>query len=105
MSISYEIIPWDCEGFNMPRRQFPTVNALTELVQQLGPADSFSVWEDGKERLLTEEERAEFLRIRVKLGYPPNYFYSPEPTPRPEPTMLQEAEGLRARVEATAKRY
>ena len=68
MAICYEIIPWDCEGFPIYNRQFPTVGTLLEVARTIrSPADSVMAWENEKRRPLTSGEQAELRRHQDRL--------------------------------------
>lgn len=68
MSITYEVIPWDLEGFNTYGRQFPTVDSLDKAARLMTcPADSIVAWQDGQRRGLTTDEKAELQRHRDRL--------------------------------------
>jgi hypothetical protein len=62
MSIVYEVIPWDCEGYAaIYNRQFPTSDTLEEAARLLtSPADSIVAWEHGRRRALTADEKLQF---------------------------------------------
>jgi hypothetical protein len=61
MSTYYEVIPWDCEGFAIYHRQFPTVDTLEEAARLFtSPADSIMAWENGSRRTLTADEKLKF---------------------------------------------
>ncbi len=62
MSIVYEVIPWDCQGFfGIDNRQFPTVDTLEEAARLFtSPADTIVAWEHGKRRVLTADEELQF---------------------------------------------
>ncbi len=60
MSICYEVIPWDLEGFDTYNRTFPTVDSLGEAARLMTcPADSIMAWQSGERRTLTAKEEAE----------------------------------------------
>ena len=66
MSIVYEVITWDCEGFtaaiyNSQFPNFPTADTLEEAARLFtSPADSIVAWEHGRSRLLTADEELQF---------------------------------------------
>jgi hypothetical protein len=62
MSIVYEVIPWDCEGYaGIYNRQFPTADTLEGAARLLtSPADSIVAWEHGRRRALTADEELQF---------------------------------------------
>jgi hypothetical protein len=62
MSIVYEVIPWDCQGFfRIDNRQFPTADTLEEAARLFtSPADTIVVWEHGRRRVLTADEELQF---------------------------------------------
>jgi hypothetical protein len=61
MSICYEVIPWDCEGFAIYHRQFPTADTLEDAARMFtSPADSIMAWENGSRRPLTADEKLKF---------------------------------------------
>lgn len=65
MSICYEVIPWDCEGYaGIYNRQFPTADTLEEAARMFGPADSIMAWENGRRRALTADEKLKFESAR-----------------------------------------
>lgn len=68
MPISYEVIPWDLEGFGIYNRQFPTVDTLAEAARAIKcPADSIMAWEGGKRRSLTAEEESDLREYQDRL--------------------------------------
>jgi hypothetical protein len=68
MSICYEVIPWDLQGFGIYNRQFPSVDSLDEAARLMTcPADSIVAWENGERRTLTAEEEAELRGHQDRL--------------------------------------
>lgn len=61
MSICYEVIPWDCEGFAIYHRQFLLADTLEEAARMFrSPADSIVARENGSRRALTADEKLMF---------------------------------------------
>lgn len=66
MSIVYEVIPWDCEGYtaaiyNLQFPKFPTADTLEEAARLFtSPADSIVAWEHDRRRALTADEKLQF---------------------------------------------
>jgi len=81
MSIVYEVIPWDCEGFTAAiyDRQFPTTDTLEEAARLfISPADSIVAWENGRRRALTADEKLQFESAVSENLNKPNIWSNPK---------------------------